>query len=166
MTAKLGSAVSQKVIDRINAPGGLNALLAALTAGDGLLAAPVEPEQVRGQNVAPDVLERSSTVRYPAVQVYCEKIVNDLSEKFRQFSGKIQMAIELRHSQDKLNGLQDAVELYVDSITQMLDSARGDWGDGMFYAGGYEVTVGALKQGGKNFMQTAKITFQIGVSRN
>ena len=166
MTARLGSAVSQKVIDRINAPSGLNALLAALTAADGLLASPVEPEQVRGQNVAPDVLERSSAVRYPAVQVYCEKIVNDLSEKFRRFSGKIQMAIELRHSQDKLNGLQDAVELYVDSITQILDSARGDWGDGMFYAGGYEVTVGGLKQGGKNFMQTAKITFQIGVSRN
>ena len=40
--------------------------------------------------------------------MYCEKIVNDLTEKFRTFSGTVQMAIELRHSQDRLEGLQDA----------------------------------------------------------
>jgi hypothetical protein len=76
------------------------------------------------------------------------------------------MAIDLCHSQDKLNGLQEALELYADSITQMLDAARGDWGDGMFYAGGYEVALGAVKRGGKNFTQAAKVTFQIGVSRS
>jgi hypothetical protein len=166
MTARLSAAAAKKVIDRISAPSGMNAGLAALMAPDSLLAAPVEAAQIRAQNVAADLLERSSPVRYPAVHVYCEKLVNDLSEKFRTFSGKIQMAIELRHSQDKLTGLQDALELYADSITQMLDTTRGDWGDGMFYAGGYEVAVSAVKQGGRNFMQTAKITFQIGVSRN
>ena len=166
MSSKLGSAAAGKVMERITAPGGMNANLAALTAPDSLLAAPIEAAQVRAQNVAADLAERSGPMRYPAVQVYCEKIVNELSEKFRSFSGKVQMAIELRHSQDKLTGLQDAVALYVDSITQMLDGARGDWGDGMFYAGGYEVAIGAVKQGGRNFMQAAKITFQMGVSRN
>ena len=166
MTAKLGGAAASKVIERMIAPSGMNASLAALTAPDSLLASPLEAAQIRAQNVAADLLERSSGVRYPAVQVYCEKIVNDLSEKFRSFSGKVQMAVEVRHSQDKLNGLQEAVELYADSIVQMLDGARGDWGDGMFYNGGYEVAVGAVKQGGKNFMQAAKITFQVGVSRN
>ena len=76
------------------------------------------------------------------------------------------MTIEVRHSQDKLQGLQDALELYADSVTQMLDSGRGDWGDGMYYPGGYEVAVGTVKSGGKNFMQAAKITFQIAVSRS
>jgi hypothetical protein len=36
----------------------------------------------------------------------------------------------------------------------------------MYYTGGYEVALGAVKHGGRNFIQTAKITFQIGVSRN
>ena len=39
-------------------------------------------------------------------------------------------------------------------------------GSGMYYAGGYEVTLGAVKHGGKNLIQAAPITFQIGVSRN
>jgi len=166
MTARIGSAAAAKVIARINAPAGMNAGLAALTAGESSPASPIAAAQVRAQNVAADLAERSTVVQYPLVHVYCEKIVNDLSEKFRSFSGRAQMAIELRHSQDNLNGLQEAVELYTDSITQTLDSTRGDWGDGMYYTGGYEVALGAVKQGGRKFIQAAKITFQIGVSRS
>jgi hypothetical protein len=73
------------------------------------------------------------------------------------------MAIELRHSQDRLDGLQDSLELYIDAVTQVLN--RGDWGEGMFYGGAYEVSFGPVKKGGKNFMQAAKVTFEIGVSR-
>jgi hypothetical protein len=36
----------------------------------------------------------------------------------------------------------------------------------MYYSGGYEVTLGAVKHGGRNFIQAAKITFEIGVSRS
>ncbi len=89
---------------------------------------------MRAQNVAADLAERSTAVKYPAVNVYCEKIVNNLTEKFRTFSGHVQMAIEVRHSQDRLDGLQDALELYTDAVMQVLDASRGDWGDGMFYA--------------------------------
>ena len=167
MTARMASAAARKILDRITAPtAGINANLAALTAADTMPMAPVGADQLRTQNAAADLLERSTSVRYPAVSIYCEKIVNDLSEKFRSFSGRVQMAIEVRHSQDKLQGLQDALELYADSVTQMLDSGRGDWGDGMYYPGGYEVALGTVKSGGKNFMQTAKITFQIAVSRS
>ena len=166
MIAKLGSAATAKVIERINAPGGMNAGLAALTGSGSSLAAPVETAQVRAQNAAADLIERSAGTKYPAIHVYCEKIVNDLGEKFRSFSGKVQMTIEIRHSHDRLDGMQDALELYADAITQTLDSSRGDWGNGMFYGGGYEVAIGTAKHGGRNFMQQAKITFQIGVSRN
>lgn len=166
MTAKLGSAATAKVIGRITAPNGMNSNLASLTGPGGSSAALVHSGQVCSQNAGVDVMERSSTVLYPAVSVYCEKIANTLTEKFRRFSGNVQMAIEVRHSQDRLTGLQDAVELYADALTQMLDASRGDWGDGMFYAGGYEVALGAVKHGGRNFVQAAKITFQVGVSRD
>jgi len=98
--------------------------------------------------------------------VYCEKISNTLVEKFRTFSGTAQMAIEVRHSQDQLDGLQDAVELYADAVMQTLNSGRGDWGDGMFYGGAYDVSFGPIKKGGRNFIQVAKVTFEIGVSRS
>jgi hypothetical protein len=166
MTARIGSATTAKVIHRITGPRGVNSGLAALTQGGTAWASPLETAQVRSQNVAADVAERGTTVQYPTANVYCEKIVNSLKEKFRAFSGSVQMAIELRHSQDRLEGLQDALELYTDALTQVLHTGRGDWGDGMFYGGAYEVSFGPVKKGGRNYIQVAKVTFEIGVSRS
>ena len=165
MTTKIASSTTAKVLLRITGPSGVNSGLAALTLG---LAAPspLNPAQVRAQNVAADVADRSSTVQYPSVNVYCEKITNNLAEKFRTFSGSVQMAVELRHSQDRLEGLQESLELYTDAVMQVLNAGRGDWGDGMFFGGEYQVAFGAVKHGGRNFLQTAKITFDIGVSKN
>jgi hypothetical protein len=166
MTSKIGSAVTVKVVQRITGPAGLNAGLAALTQRGPGPAVALDAAQVRTQNVAADLADRSGGVKYPCVNVFCEAIANQLREKFRTFSGQVRMAIELRHSQDRLEGLQDQLELYVDGTMRMLNASRGDWGDGMFFGGAYEVSFGAVKQGGKNFMQTAKVTFEIGVSRD
>jgi hypothetical protein len=163
MTSKIGSAATSKVVQRFSAPSGMSAGLASLSAAP---ASGLTIPEIRLQNVAADLAERSGNARYPLIQVYCEKIANDLTEKFRTFSGRVQMAIELRHSQDRIEGLQDTLELYIDATTRVLDLSRGDWGDGMYYGGGYHVTFGAVKQGGRNFIQVAKVTFDIGVSRN
>jgi len=166
MTARIGSAVAGKVMGRITGPTGVNPMLAGLTQADQALAGPLNAGQVRAQNVAADLAERGGTFKYPAVNVYCEQIVNQMTEKFRTFSGTVQMAIEIRHSQDRLEGLQASLDVYTDAMTAVLDTSRGDWGDGAFYGGGYKVAFGAVKQGGRNFIQVAKITFEIGVSKN
>ena len=166
MTAKIGSATTNKVIQRINGPAGVNSGLAAQTGDGGLGPGVLDAAQVRSQNVAAEVAERSTAMQYPAVNVYCEKIVNSLVEKFRSFSGTVHMAVEVRHSQDQLDGLEDGLEGYVDAVMQMLNAGRGDWGDGMFYNGAYAVSFGAVKKGGRNFVQVAKVTFEIGVSRS
>jgi len=162
----IGNAVTAKTMRRITAAGGVNSNLAALTLPGQAAAAPLGDSQILPQNMASDLVERSTAVQYPAIHVYCEKIVNNLEEKFRTFSGTVQMAIEVRHSQDRLNGLQETVEVYAGAVTQTLDTSRGDWGNGMYYAGGYQVSFGAAKHGGKNFTQAAKVTFEIGVSIN
>ena len=38
------------------------------------------------------------------------------------------------------------------------------WGGGMFFSGGYEVAFSGTKHGGKNFIQAAKVTFDVDVS--
>ena len=163
---KLGSTATTKVIEMLLASTGMNSGIASLTTPDSLMVAPVDNGHIYAQNVATDLAERSTKTRYPSLYIYCEKIANTLTEKFRTFSGNLQMAIEVRHSQDRLDGLQNALELYVDSVTQVLNGGRGDWGNGLFYSGGYDVTLGAVKHGGKNFIQAAKIVFRIEVSRN
>ncbi len=122
--------------------------------------------QVVAQNVALELAERSTDVQYPAVQVYCERLRNELTERFRTFSGKASLAIEVRYSQDRLEGLDQRVQSYAEAIAQVLDANRGDWTGGLYYAGGYEIAFGPVKRGGRNFVQTGKITFELGVSSN
>ncbi len=162
MIPQLGSTASASVIQRLTGTSGVNASLATLT----LSALPplLDPAQIRTGNIAPELAERSNTVRYPAANIYCEKIVNSQVEKFRTFSGTMQMAIDLRHSEDRVDNVQAALETYADAVMGVLNGSSGDWGGGMFYGGGYQVAFGPVKHGGKNFIQTAKITFEIGVS--
>lgn len=165
MTSSIGSLITGQTIQLLTGTSGVNFYLGPSAQDNGQPLTPLNAEQVRAQNVAPDIADKSNTMQYPAVNVYCEKIVNSLREKFRTFSGDVQTTVELRHSQDRLDGLQDALEHYADAIMQVLNANRGDWGNGMFYCGEYQLLFGAVKHGGKNFLQVAKISFEIGVSR-
>ena len=166
MTNTTGSLITGQVIQLLTGANGVNSFLTEATQDNGQPMVPLNSNQVRAQNIAPEIADRSDTMQFPAINVYCDKIVNNLTEKFRSFSGNAQTTVELRHSQDRLDGLQDAVESYADAVMQVLNANRGDWGNGLFYSGEYQVAFGALKHGGKNFQQIAKITFEIGVSRS
>jgi len=125
---------------------------------------PIAAQQFFTNNVASEIAEKSEEVRYTAVYVYCDRIANTLTEKFRSFSGHLQMAVEVRVSQDRLDGIEQSAQLYTESVTQTLNQIRGDWGDGLFFAGTYDVSFGPVKHGGKNFLKTAKITFPVEAS--
>jgi len=166
MGANIASGATAKALSLMTGSSGINASLTAMeevVGTDGAFASLVE---VTAQNVAPDLVERSTAVRYPTANIYCEKVVNDLKEKFRSFSGRVELAMEIRHSQDGLDGLENALELYSDAAAQALDASRGDWGCGMFYAGGYEISFGAVKKGGRGFLQTARIEWGVNVSKS
>lgn len=162
--AWVGSTVTTQVLSMLTAPKGLNACLLALAQAENLTAAPVGERQILAQNVSVELAERATDGLYPLVSVFCEKFVNQLKEKFRSFSGKAVMAIEIRVSQDQLNGIQDQAQMYVEAVTQVLDQNRGDWGQGMYYGGGYEANLSAVKHGGRNFIQSGRVTFDVGVS--
>ena len=114
--------------------------------------------------MAPELAERTAGVQYPVFYVYCEKITNELREKFRTFSGKARLAVDVRASSDRLESLGQNLALLVEAVTDVLDTHRGDWGGGIFYAGKYEAAFGQTKHGGKNFIQTAKVSFDVEVS--
>lgn len=164
--AGLADQAAGKVITILTEPAGLNARLAAFSAEEGGGPVHISAAQVMAQNVALEVAERSGEMQYPAVHVYCERLVNEMREKFRRFSGRAQMAIDVRLSQDRLEGIGRKLEGYVEAVTQVLDRNRGDWSAGMFYTGGYEVAFGPVKRGGKNFVQGAKVTFAVEISRS
>jgi hypothetical protein len=160
----VGAAATRKIVDILAGGTGLPFTLASVTERESVELAPINALQVAAQNIAFEVAERTAGVTYPAVYVYCEGLTNQLKEKFRTFSGKAQMATEIRVSYDGFDNLGRDLQLYASAVGEVLDSHRGDWGGGMFYAGGYQVDFGPIKRGGKNFLQTAKISFELDVS--
>lgn len=164
--ARVAGASTDSVVRMLREPTGLPFSVAAVSDRENVTLSPIEPERVIPQNVAFELAERTAGANYPAVYVYCEKITNQLREKFRTFSGKVRLVVEVRVSRDRLEEIGRHLELYVEAVTDVLDAHRGDWGQGMFYTGGYEVSFAATKHGGKNFIQAAKVTFDVDVSMN
>ena len=162
--ASIANSATAKIVQWLAAPSGLNATISNMALETSTSLPPVATQQFFANNVASEIAEKSEQVRYTAVYVYCDKIANTLTEKFRSFSGRLQMAIEVRVSQDRIDGLEQLSQLYSESVTQTLNQIRGDWGDGLFYAGTYDVSFGPVKHGGKNFIKIVKITFPVEAS--
>ncbi len=162
--ANAGTLATTRLLQFLETPAGLCENVAAVAELQGITLAPIDAKQIFAQNVAQAVVERSVDLKYPSLFVYCEKMSNDLREKFRTFSGKANLTIEVRVSQDRIEGLENLLQSYVDVVTRILDQNRGDWGNGMFYTGGYQAVFGPMAHGGRNFIETGKITFEVAVS--
>ena len=163
--AQTGSVAVNRVIQILKSNTGLPYSIQAIAKSTDTELAPIGSEQIHGINVAAEVAERSAGARYPAVYVFCDRVKNTMREKFRTFSGQIRTNIEIRVSYDRLEGVERQLQLYVDAVTDVLDNNRGDWGNGSFFGGGYEINYGQVKHGGKNFVQTAKVSFELEMSR-
>ena len=161
-----GNSAANRILRLLKSAPGINGNLDTLAQLENMPLAPLHEKQIVAQNISAELSDRSAEAKYPAVFIYCDKIANLLTEKFRRFSGMAHMVIEVRLSQDRMDDLEKRLQLYVDAVTGILEQNRGDWGDGLYYTGGYEVAFGPVKHGGRNFIQTAKITFHVGASNN
>lgn len=162
MTA-IGAACTGKFVQLLMVEDGLTSAIAvaAVEAGVEL---PVAP-QIVAQNIPAEIAEKSGVARYPSMHVYCAGMKNLLTEKFRRFSGTVQMVAEVRLSQDRVEGLEAQAAVYAEGVTDVLNRSRGDWGQGLFYPGQYEVSIGPVKQGGRHFLQLVRISFELEASR-
>lgn len=155
-----------KVVQLLIDPSQLSSNIAQISESQSIALTPIPAAQIVTGNISFEIAERSGETKYSSVYVYCDKISNVLKEKFRSFSGKVHLVVEVRVSQDRLDALEDKLQLYVEAITQVLNQSRGDWNQGLFYSGGYEVAFGAVKHGGRNFIKIAKVSFEVDASVN
>jgi hypothetical protein len=163
--AQAASIAAGKVVAMLtDSVAGLGPVLAEIAVNAGVEIAGIAAESVIAQNAPVALMEKSSAVKYPVVLVYSDRVQNLLIEKFRNFSGKVRTVAEVRASQDRIEGLEESVRLYVDAVTQVLDANRGDWGQGMFFTGGYEVKFDPVQHGGRNLLQVAKVIFEADLS--
>jgi len=112
-----------------------------------------------------ELQEKAGATKYPVVHVYCEKIESRPSERLRPFAGSVQLAVEIRVSQDRLEGITEQLLLYMDSVRNVVESNAGCIASGLYLSNEYEAQVDAVKKGGLNFLQSAKITCTVMVNR-
>jgi hypothetical protein len=159
--ARIQNIATTRFADLLRADEGLAAVYREVEAADG--AAATIPA-VLEQFVSADVAEKAAAVKYPVIHVYCDKLVNKFREKFRSVSGTVSLVAEIRVSSDHLQDLQQVLALHVDVVTEVLHRRRGDWGDGIFYAGEYEIAFQPIRRGGRNYLQSALITLEAHIS--
>src|ERR1017187_6029647 len=110
--AWVGSTVTAQVVALLSAPKGLNACVSTLAQAEDVTLPPVGEKQIFAQKVSIELVERSTDVEYSAGNVYGEKIVNQLKEKLRNFSGKASVAFEVRVSQDRRVRIENQLQTY------------------------------------------------------
>ncbi len=163
MMAGLTGSLIGVVVGLLQSQDGVNARIGAIELGGGISAMGIR--SIAALNASVEIAEKTGHAHYPALLVYCDKMSNTLKEKYRQFSGKAHLVVEVRYSQDGLESLEANTQVCVDAVCALLDDSRGDWGNGAFYAGGYDVSYEPVARGGKNFLQRAKVGFEIQVSK-
>jgi hypothetical protein len=75
-----------RMADMLRAGDGVAGACAQLLEGENLMMPLLTGEEVFEQQVPADLAEKGSSVRYPAIHVYTERLANKLREKFRKFS--------------------------------------------------------------------------------
>ncbi len=125
---------------------------------------PIPVQQVLLSSAPADLGDRNLDFSYPRVCIYSAGIKNSQFEKFRSFSGQVALVAEIWASADLVGQADQWIHFYVEGVSSILRMNIGDWGDGMFFAGAYEVQFQAPKAGGLGFVESAKLTMSLNAS--
>lgn len=113
----------------------------------------------------PEHQDKAWRARYPVVHVYCDKIESRPTERLRRFSGRARVVAEVRVTQDRLDWITRNLHYYVDAVRDVVERKAGCLADGLYLSPEYEVQVEAVKKGGLNWLQTARINCAVIVNR-
>jgi len=92
-----GTVAAAKLLGRLQDPAGLQQKIGQIAEVAAFELPLVEFDHIQTRNIGADVLEKSTAFKYPVVLVYAERIKNKQTEKFRRFSGQVDLVVEMRH---------------------------------------------------------------------
>lgn len=113
----------------------------------------------------PEYVEQAWGGRYPAVNLYCEKVRSRPTERLRRFSSEVQAGIEVRVSQDRLEGITEKLHYYCDAVRDVTERRAGCIGPGLYLSGETTVQIDPVKKGGSHFLQAGRVVCTVIVNR-
>jgi hypothetical protein len=155
---------AQKLAAQLTNSDALSTQIAAMGAALTTSVPPIASDHVLLSSAGPDMDDRNIQLAYPRVCIYSTGVKNTQIEKFRSFSGHVDLVADIWTSADLLTQVDTWIHIYVECISELLRNNTGDWGNGFFYTGTYDVQLGAPKPGGLGFVQAAKLSISLGVS--
>jgi hypothetical protein len=157
---------AQKILNLLTAGDALKNGIAELAASTGASIPAISSTQVMLSSISPDMADKQVQLTYPRVCLYSERIKNTQVEKFRSLSGTVAVTAEVWASANLVQQTDSWIHYYVEAMTNILRVNIGDWSDGIFFGGAYDVQFQAPKSGGFGYVQSAKVTCSFNVSRS
>lgn len=156
----------QKLLDLLTIRQTLQQQIAAIATSCNTQVPAITPTQVLLSSAGPDIGDKNIQLTYPRVCLYSGGSKNLQTEKFRSLSGTVTVIAEIWASGNLVTDTDQWIHFYVEAVTEVLRQNIGDWGDGIFFPGSYDVQFQPPKAGGIGFVESAKVTCNVNVSRN
>lgn len=157
---------AQKVSDLLTGGNALQQQIGAIAASCNANVPPITSTQVVLSSASPGIDDMNIQLSYPRICLYSEAVKNMQIEKFRSLSGTVSVVAEIWASANLVNESDQWIHFYVEGMTDILRQNIGDWGDGFFFSGVYDVQFQPPQPGGIGFAQSAKVTCDLNISRN
>lgn len=159
-------AAAQKISDLLMTGNALQQQISAVSSAANMSVPLITAAQVVLSSTVPDMGDKDLQLTYPRICLYTAAVRNAQVEKFRSLSGTVSVVAEVWASGNLLDETDQWIHYYVEAMTNILRENIGDWGDGIFFSGMYDVQLQAPKAGGIGYVESAKVTCVLNVSRN
>lgn len=156
---------AQKLSELLINQNALEQQISTIAAASNVILPTISPEQVVLSSVSADMADKDLQFTYPRISVYSVGVKNMQLEKFRSLSGTVSVTAELWASANLLQQTDQWIHFYVEAMTNILRENIGDWGDGIFFSGSYDVQLQSPKVGGIGYVESAKVIAALNVSR-
>ena len=156
---------AQKFSDLLTNDNALQQQVSAIAASANMTIPAIGTAQVILSSASPDIGDKNIQLTYPRICLYSSGLKNTHLEKFRSLSGTVSVIAEIWASGNLVSDTDAWIHFYVEALTDILRQNIGDWGDGVFFSGVYDVQFQPPKAGGVGFVQSAKVTCSLNAGR-
>jgi hypothetical protein len=157
---------AQKLSDLLTGTNALQQHLSVIANATNSNVPSISGSQVVLSSIGPDIADKSLQLSYPRICLYSSGLKNTQAEKFRSLSGNLSVIAEIWASGNLVNDVDQWIHFYVEAMTNVLRQNIGDWGDGVFFSGVYDVQFQPAKPGGLGYVESARVMCSLTVSRN
>lgn len=157
---------AQKILNLLIAGNALQQEIETLASSSNVSVPLITSAQIVLSSAPPDMGDKDLELTYPRVCLYTAAVKNTQIEKFRSLSGTVSVTAEVWASGDLISQTDQWIHYYVEALTSILRQNIGDWNDGMFFSGMYDVQLQVPKAGGLGYVESAKVTCVLNVSQN